>query len=537
MSTTPAPVNQDQLLQYIQQMATQGANTQGMTNVAPQVPANPVRPPAPHQNQPQQPIQAVGAGQGEAMKAQVRQNFGIQLQNTIGQISNAIATRKARQESKVFDNFALYTKGKADAEAQMKDAAAAVQKDPNDKDAQQRLEQARVAYKQNVENLNDLTSGKNEKNAKLLAKGYGIDDKNAGTPERQMAIAAYKKANPEANDKVAGIMSKLPQTQQLTPQAQGQAMAKQAGAQQFKPATGGQILAAAGKQVDQQIKTEALLHKIGHDTDSFIASLPNKGLKAVMDEDGDPKRREDGSIVTENLTSKDLENNPVLFEKKQKIDEQVQLMKAQAQSTLLRAKVAMVKEQRLKQEKQDAANPNVVSAWTKQITDPTSGVTIANVPAAARSAVLSDVSQKGLKISKPLNSEEIKRMDLANNAVKNIERMQDIVKKRPDLFGASGWGHNKFEYAFAGGDPDALDFQAASKLAGLPLVGIHGVRGKYAIEDIDNMTGDFWLSPDSMNGVLGELHRSAGEFQKLAGRGPQLGGASDAIVVSPEDMQ
>lgn len=330
---TPLPSNTDQLLQYIQQAATQGANTQGMTNVAPQVPANPVHAPAPHQNQPLQPVQSAGPGEGGAVAARARQNFGIQLQNTIGQVTNAIQTRKARQESKVFDNFALYTKGKSDAEAQMKDAAAAVQKDPNDKDAQQRLDQARAAYKQNVENLNDLTSGKNEKNAKLLAKGYGIDDKNAGTPERQMAIAAYKKANPEANDKVAGIMSKLPQTQQLTPQAQGQAMARQSGAMGAQP-SGTSIVNALSK--DDALKAR-MAQAVDKRKADFMAALPKAeaaGYSFDKDKDGQPFFDAKGFPKVHVMSAEEREKNPAMAAKNNLMQATIDLKKAQTDALM-----------------------------------------------------------------------------------------------------------------------------------------------------------------------------------------------------------
>ena len=187
------------------------------------------------------------------MRQKQREQAITGITNMVGKVTGALAQRKAREQQKVFDNFTSFAKGAQDSQGQMQEAMAALKKNPQDKEAYQRYLQAKQAYDQNMTNLNDLVSGKNEKNAKLLAKGFGIDDKNAGTPERQAAIAAIKKTMPGVQGNAANLMSRMPQTQQLTPQAEGQAAGVKAGITPKAP-TQGQILKAVTDRLNSAKK-------------------------------------------------------------------------------------------------------------------------------------------------------------------------------------------------------------------------------------------------------------------------------------------
>lgn len=536
--------------QLLMQQMAQQANTTGLTSMQTAVPNVQVRQPAPFQPQQKQSTGPVGPGQGPWKKQVEQQNFVAQVQNMAGKAAQVLEQRKARVQQQTFDQFTTAAKGLNDAQGQLQtaqqqiqQATAKLQADPNDAQAKQtiaqatqQLKSAQQAVQQNQTVINDIAN--DPKKSKLLQKGFGIDDKNAKTPERAQAISAIKKST-GVGDNAANILGRLPQTQQLTPQAQGQQMARQAGVSS-PPATQGQILAASVKSTadqirhedkvtDQRMRAEATAAKVGLNTDKFIAGLADKGLVAERDADGDVMRNDDGTIKTRNMTTAELAGNPQLAEKYRAQNAKIDLQTAQMKATGVRAMTSMMREQRMAQEKKQATDPGAIQSWVKQVTDPTSGTTLATVPMAARSAVVQAVGAAGLKIAKPLNSEEIKRMDLANNAVKNIEEAQSILARRPDMFGPAGWGKTKFEMALAGGDPDALRYQAAIELANLPAVGIHGVRGKWAIEDLNKLDGNLYLNPESMGGALSEIHRSASEFQKLAGRGPQLEGGNQGM--------
>ena len=66
--------------------------------------------------------------------------------------------------------------------------------------------------------------------------------------------------------------------------------------------------------------------------------------------------------------------------------------------------------------------------------------------------------------------------------------------------------------------PDANAFRTAITLANLPAVGVHGVKGRWALEDLGKLDSDLYKNPQSMQNVLAEIHRSSEEFRDSGGR-------------------
>lgn len=156
--------------------------------------------------------------------------------------------------------------------------------------------------------------------------------------------------------------------------------------------------------------------------------------------------------------------------------------------------------------------------WGTLLSDPRSGVTLANVPKEQRSAVINSMATAGLKIAKPLTAQELNRSDLANNAIANIDEAMAILERKPDMFGPIGWGETKIQRLLKGGDPDAMAYMTAINLANLPALGIHGLKGKYALEDLAKLDSDLWTNPEAMRNILTEIRRSASEFSLAGGR-------------------
>jgi hypothetical protein len=475
---------------------------------------------------------------------------------------NKIQQRKKREDAQVFDRFTSSVAGLQDGQAQLKQAqqdasaaAAKLRENPKDpdalkayQDAASRIQQTQSSMQINKTNLDDMFNGpKGEKHAKMLAKGFGIDDKNADTPERQLAIASVKKQL-GVGDKAASILSRVPQTMQPTTQAKEQQMAQQTGVV-GKPATQGQLLThadnAAKLAQTGQFKTiaafqnaEKIANAAGENTDKMVTRLPELGLQAVRDADNNVERNPDGTLKVRNLTPEELENNPVLAQKYQETQAKIALQTSQVQANQVRAKVSMMREQRMQQQQAQAKDPTAVSLWAKQVSDPSSGVTMATVPMAARGAVLQAVAAQGGKLAKPLDADELKRADLGGVAYDNLADAKNILKNRPDMFGPGGWGKTKFEMALAGGDPDAVQFQADITLANLPLIGIHGVRGQWAAADLDKLDSNLYLNKDAMGRVLDEASGSA----KRIHENPRYKIQSDdsdsgPITVTPEEMK
>lgn len=156
--------------------------------------------------------------------------------------------------------------------------------------------------------------------------------------------------------------------------------------------------------------------------------------------------------------------------------------------------------------------------WGTRLSDPQSGITMANVPANMRSAVNDYMSNAGLTPAIKLGADEIKRMDLANIAVNNLQDAQEVLTRRPDLFGPKGFMKKTFKDYLEGGDPDAHKFATAITLSNLPLVGIHNVRGKYAVDDLAKEDADIYHNADAMQSILDEATRAATQISQSGGR-------------------
>jgi hypothetical protein len=381
--------------------------------------------------------------------------------------------------------------------------------------------------KQNAQNLSDIAnSPQGAKFLKSLEKAAGIDEKHMNSPERQSLIKAIQqKQNVDAQ--TAKMMSLMTQRQQLSPEARAQQQMVQGGVM-GKPATGGQMLNAQSKNADRVLNAEKMINAVGLNNEKMVEQVRRQsGLVPVRDDKGTIKRNPDGIMQTRNLKPEEMTAEE--YARYQDVKAQTDLRTAQAKAAPIKAQAQMMNAQRVRKEHADMAKPGYVAAWAKAVQDPTQKVTIAQVPQAARGAVLAAVQASGGKLAIPLGGDEIKRMDLATNAVTNVEEMQKILEEHPELFGPAGWGSSKFEQMLGSDDPMAVNarrFLAAKSLANLPAVGVHGVRGKWALEDLDKLDGNLYQSADSMRGVLEEIHRSASEFKDLADRPASIRGTA-----------
>jgi hypothetical protein len=281
----PAPQTENPTAQaeYLRALLAQQANTTGMTQMGPgQTPTPPT------QTQRQQPgaqtAGVYGPGQRGAHQRESMQNLVKASTSLANQFSQYAEQKQQRQYQQVVGRFTAATQGVTQAQSQAAQAAAALKQNPQDPQAQAQLKQAQQALQQNQTILNDMAN--DPKAHKVITKAFGIDDKNADSPERQAAMEVLKKQG--QNPALAGINSQIPQTQQLSPQAQAQSQMQQAGVV-GKPATQGQLIAAVGKSIDQEIK-------MGTATDKLVPVLAKTGLMVQQGEDGTPMRNEDGTL-------------------------------------------------------------------------------------------------------------------------------------------------------------------------------------------------------------------------------------------------
>jgi len=312
---------------------------QGNTSVGPAIPSMP-------QMRPMRQVPQGGAAQGEFQTKGAHQRASMaSLTNSItGAVSsaeNAYNSRKNRELGQVFTQFGNAQKGIQQAEEMQQNAQQILQQDPNNAQAKQMLQQAQGMLQQNQTIRNDILS--NDKHRKSLAKGFGIDDKNADTPERQAAIQAMQKLNPSMSPQTASFMSQIPQTSQISPMTQLQGEMVKMGVQP-KAATGSAILGAETKAAT----TQASIDEKKREFDVSNVNAQNKTEVQAIAHGLKPNPDGQGYVP---MTPEDLKKYPILSSKLD-LDKSKQALE-QAQQELAHAK-AIGEPQRIAQ-----ANANI----------------------------------------------------------------------------------------------------------------------------------------------------------------------------------
>jgi hypothetical protein len=321
----PGAAPQQSMNDMFQAWQRQQQNTAGTTQMGPTV------------QQPKQPHNPV----------QFRSNnlVGDLLVMGINAAGKAIMGRKQREVESVHTDYQENVKGLQEAQGQkqqatemIRDAVERLKANPNDNEARQQayqgktmLENANKAVESNRTNLQDMFAGpKGEKHYKMIAKGLGLDEKTANSPDRQAAIAAYKKTF-GVDDKTANLASRAPQRMQLSPQAQQQQVARQAGVV-GAPATAGQILKAQTdrEKMDNQKQTTVENRKA-----TFLQSLPKmeaQGLEFAKDKDGKVQFDAQGFPQPQVMTAAEIKANPVQGARQEQLTAVMEWQKARAEA-------------------------------------------------------------------------------------------------------------------------------------------------------------------------------------------------------------
>jgi hypothetical protein len=343
MSTTPIPMPAPQTenptgqAEYLRMLLAQQGNTQGMTQMGPSM-----QPVAPTQQQVQKPgaqqTSAFGVGERGAHQRESMQNLVKSAQGLAGTITQAVQAKQQRTFQVTLQRYMGSVQGLQQAQSQVQqgqkmiqDATAKLKQNPQDPQAlqmvqqgKQLMQQGQQALQQNQTNLNDMAN--DPKAHKVIAKAFGIDDKNADSPERSALIDMLKKST-GLNQNAADLMSRMPQTQQLSPQAQAQQQMVQAGVV-GKPATQGQILAADTKMATTQIS------EAGKDERALLADrIKATASGQVVGDDGKVRP----------MTAEEVKANPVVSARLATQQARQDLAAAQAQ--LAQARTTAMPEQ------------------------------------------------------------------------------------------------------------------------------------------------------------------------------------------------
>lgn len=147
-----------------------------------------------------------------------------------------------------------------------------------------------------------------------------------------------------------------------------------------------------------------------------------------------------------------------------------------------------------------------------------------------------------------INAEEQKRADLARNANDNINQLEDILQRRPELFGPVAGRLTGLRNAMGTDDPDVAALATISHNLGMVGQSAHGMRSASGVAaQAEALVNSFKNSPEATKGALESMRKSVGTFitdenNRLAGQpnatqGATRGGGGMVSVTAPAAVQ
>jgi len=118
-------------------------------------------------------------------------------------------------------------------------------------------------------------------------------------------------------------------------------------------------------------------------------------------------------------------------------------------------------------------------------------------------------------------ADEKKRADLAKNAMENLSNLEDIVNRRPELFGTVGGRISQLRQWAGTDDPDIGALKNLSDNLGMVSQSAHGMRSAQHVEQAANsILNSYKNGPDAVKGAIATARKSVSTFLADVGETP-----------------
>lgn len=144
---------------------------------------------------------------------------------------------------------------------------------------------------------------------------------------------------------------------------------------------------------------------------------------------------------------------------------------------------------------------------SSRVVEATPGMTI---PKGAKT-----VPQLG-KESEP-TADEQRRADLGKNLNENLAAYEDIVKRRPDLFGPLAGRKTALLMMTGSSDPDISALRGIKEFAGMAAVGTHAMRNAQHVKIASDAMMNLYDEPEAILAEKGPLNRARTSIQTFIG--------------------
>jgi hypothetical protein len=117
-------------------------------------------------------------------------------------------------------------------------------------------------------------------------------------------------------------------------------------------------------------------------------------------------------------------------------------------------------------------------------------------------------------IARKPNAEEQKRSDLAENVNENLNQLEDIANRRPDLFGKVAGRMTKLAETIGTDDPDVATLKTLEDNLGMAMQSAHGMRSaQHVATSAQSVLNGFKNSPEALKAAIKAARESVGTFQ------------------------
>lgn len=143
-------------------------------------------------------------------------------------------------------------------------------------------------------------------------------------------------------------------------------------------------------------------------------------------------------------------------------------------------------------------------------------------------------------IKRKPTADEQRRADLATNMNENMDALEDILKRRPELFGPVAGRVTSAKEAFGTSDTDVARLKTIKEFMGMAAVGAHSMRNAQHVEAAANsIVNGFNNKSDAILASIGDARNSLKTFQNDVNTNPQpsSGATPSAKSASLDDVK
>lgn len=124
-------------------------------------------------------------------------------------------------------------------------------------------------------------------------------------------------------------------------------------------------------------------------------------------------------------------------------------------------------------------------------------------------------------------ADEQRRADLAANLNENLDQLEEIAKRRPDLFGPMAGRMTSAKQFVGTSDPDVAALKVIQEQTGMAMVGAHAMRNAQHVETAANSIMNAYRNdPKAIIGPGGSIEKARASLKTFLEKQPVVGGTA-----------